>query len=149
MKGDDVLGLVCLVVLVGGIMYVNASEDDSDTQRGKNGSSDNDDEREYAEGYSPEENPSLYVSKTPKGYANMLYMREGNPDSLQQGIDSTYFDWNRQNIREFWEDNTELYGDMTLDEYLKTQFEGEQLNDNLVLFGYSPVSEQVNREDRQ
>jgi hypothetical protein len=146
MKGDDVLGLVCLVVLFGGIMYVQANEgEDTDTQRDGDGSSDKEDDTQYAEGYSPEENPSLYITKTPKGYANMFYMREGNPELLQQGIDRTYLDWNRQNIREFWEDNTELYGDMTLDEFLKTQFEGEQLNDNLVLFGYSPV---VNREDR-
>ena len=148
MKTDNVLGLVCLVVLFGGIAYLHANtseEEDSDNQRGGDGSSDNDDEREYAEGYSPEENPSLYVSKTPKGYANMFYMRIDRPELLQQGIDSTYFDWNRENIRNFWDDNTELYGDMTLDEFLKTQFEGEQLNENLVLFGYTPVVESGDR----
>ena len=145
MKGDDVLGLVCLVVLFGGIMYVQANDEDGDTEREGEGSLDNEDERQYAEGYSPEEKPELYITKTPKGYANMMYMREGNPELLQQGIDETYLDWNRQNIRDFWEDNTELYGDMTLNEFLETQFDGEQLNDNLVLFGYSPV---VDNEDR-
>ena len=75
----------------------------------------------------------------------MFYMRIDRPELLQQGIDSTYFDWNRENIRNFWDDNTELYGDMTLDEFLKTQFEGEQLNENLVLFGYTPVVESGDR----
>jgi hypothetical protein len=147
MKTENALGLLCLVLLFGGIMYVNANaeEGDKDLQKGGDGSSDSDSDKEYAEGYSPEENPSLYVNKTPKGYANMFYMRMDRPELLQQGIDSTYFDWNRDNIRNFWDDNTELYGDMTLDEFLKTQFEGEQLNDNLVLFGYTPV---VDRSDR-
>ena len=146
MKGDSLLGVLCFVVLVGGVLYLTKnSEEESDTQRGGGGNSDNEDEREYAEGFSPEENPSLYVNKTPKGYANMLYMRIGKPDLVQDGIDTTYFDWNRQNIREFWEDNTELYGNMTLDEFLESQFEGEQLNDNLVLFGYSPI---IDSEDR-
>ena len=76
MKGDSLLGVLCFVVLVGGVLYLTKnSEEESDTQRGGGGNSDNEDEREYAEGFSPEENPSLYVNKTPKGYANMLYMR--------------------------------------------------------------------------
>jgi|TARA_R110002020_G_scaffold474816_1_gene707565 hypothetical protein len=143
MKTENALGLVCLVVLFGGIAYLhaNTSEEEEGVQKGGDGSSDSEDDREYAEGYSPEERPELYITKTPKGYANMLYMRIDRPELLQDGIDSTYFDWNRENIRNFWDENTELYGDMTLDEFLTTQFDGEQLNDNLVLFGYTPQGE--------